>query len=118
MNGITRIETGTRLSKIVIHNGIVYVSGLTAANRDGDAKVQTEDILAQLGTWLKEAGTDSTRLLSAQVWVADMARDFNLMNTAWEAWLPAAAAPVRATTEAALASPAIRVEIMVTAALV
>ncbi|MGN6807393.1 MAG: RidA family protein [Trinickia sp.] len=116
MNTITRIETGPRLSKAVIHNGIAYISGLTAANRDGDATVQTEDILAQLDTWLKKAGTDRSRLLCAQIWVADMARDFNLMNVAWEAWMPEGTAPARATTEAMLASPAIRVEIMVTAA--
>jgi enamine deaminase RidA (YjgF/YER057c/UK114 family) len=114
---ITRIETGPRLSKAVIHNGIAYLSGLTAVNRDGDAKAQTEDILAQLDTWLKNAGTDRSRLLSAQIWVADMARDFNLMNAAWEAWILEDTAPARATTEAMLASPAIRVEIMVTAAL-
>ncbi|MCW3694287.1 MULTISPECIES: hypothetical protein [Burkholderia cepacia complex] len=48
--------------------------------------------------------------------MADMARDFNLMNVTWEAWMPEGTAPARATTEAMLASPAILVEIMVTAA--
>jgi len=117
MNPIRRIETGPRLSKVVIHNGTVYIAGLTAVNRDGDAKAQTEDILGQLNKHLEMAGTDRTKLLSAQIWIADMARDFDLMNAAWEAWIPAGAAPARATCQAMLASPAIRVEIVVTAAL-
>lgn len=90
---------------------------MVSVNRDGDAKAQTEDILGQIDKYLKMAGTDRTKLLTAQIWVADMARDFDLINTAWEAWIPDAEAPARATCQAMLASPAIRVEIIVTAAL-
>jgi enamine deaminase RidA (YjgF/YER057c/UK114 family) len=81
-----------------------------------NAKAQTEEILSKLDGHLKTAGTDKTRLLSVQIWVADMARDFGPMNAAWEAWVPRDATPARATCEAALASPEIRVEVMVTAA--
>jgi enamine deaminase RidA (YjgF/YER057c/UK114 family) len=117
MSNIQRFETGPRLSRVVIHNGTVYVAGLTATARDEDAAVQTANILQQLDGYLKMAGTDREHLLSVQIWVADMARDFALMNVVWEAWIPQGMAPARATCEAALASPDIRVEIMATAAL-
>jgi enamine deaminase RidA (YjgF/YER057c/UK114 family) len=113
---IRRIETTPRLSRVVVYNGVVYVAGLTALNCDGDAKAQTEDILEQLDQYLQMANTDRTQLLTVQIWVADMARDFDLMNQAWETWLPAAAAPARATCQATLATPAVRVEIIATAA--
>jgi len=117
MTDIQRFETNPRLSRIVIHNGTVYVAGLTATSREGDARAQTEDILSKLDGHLKTAGTDKTRLLSVQIWVAGMERDFAPMNAAWEAWVPRDATPARATCQAALAAPDIRVEIIVTAAL-
>jgi enamine deaminase RidA (YjgF/YER057c/UK114 family) len=117
MNDILRLETGPRLSRVVIHNGTVYVAGLTATARNGDAEAQTANILEQLDGYLKMAGTDRERLLTVQIWVSNMARDFAPMNAAWEAWVPNGMAPARATCEAALASPDIRVEIIATAAL-
>lgn len=117
MSDIQRLETGPRLSRVVIHNGTAYVAGLTATARNGDAGVQTANILQQLDSYLEMAGTDRERLLTVQIWVADMTRDFALMNAAWEEWVPKGKAPTRATCEAALASPDIRVEIIATAAL-
>jgi enamine deaminase RidA (YjgF/YER057c/UK114 family) len=117
MSDIQRIDTGPRLSRVVIHNGTVYVAGLTANARNGDAGAQTADILQQLDGYLARAGTSRERLLTVQIWVADMARDFAPMNAAWEAWVPDGMAPARATCEAALAAPEIRVEIIATAAL-
>lgn len=117
MSNIQRFETGPRLSRVVVHNGTVYVAGLTATVRDDDAGIQTANILQQLDGYLEMAGTDREHLLSVQTWVADMARDFALMNVAWEGWVPQGTAPARATCEAALASSDIRVEIMATAAL-
>lgn len=117
MSDIIRHQTNARLSRLVIHNHIVYVAGLTATTLDGDAQAQTGQILAKLDEHLASVGTDKTRLLSAQVWIADMQRDLAGMNAAWTAWMPEGYAPTRATCQAALASPQTRVEIIVTAAL-
>ena len=65
---------------------------------------------------LAEAGTDKTRILSAQIWLADMA-DFPAMNAVWDAWVPQGHTPARATGEAKLAAPSYKVEVIVTAAL-
>ncbi len=117
MSDIIRHETNARLSRMVIHNQTVYVAGLTATATDGDAKAQTEQILAKLDQHLASVGTDKTRLLSAQVWIADMQRDVAGMNAAWTAWMPEGLAPTRATCQATLGTPQTRVEIIVTAAL-
>ena len=65
--------------------------------------------------FLDKAGIDKTRLVSAQVWLSDIARDFAGMNEVWDAWVPEGCAPTRATVEAKLASPALLVEIAVIA---
>ena len=44
-------------------------------------------------------------------------KDFAGMNVAWEAWIPAGQTPARATIEAKLANPALKVEIMCIAAI-
>jgi enamine deaminase RidA (YjgF/YER057c/UK114 family) len=117
MTDIIRHQTTQKLSRIVVHNQVVYLAGTTASTRTGDAKAQTEEILSKLDEYLASVGSDKSRLLSAQIWVADMKRDFPGMNQAWEAWIPQGTAPTRATCQAALASPEILVEIIMTAAL-
>ncbi len=114
MSQITRLETGTRMSQAVIHNGIVYLAG-QVGNPGEPVADQTRQVLAQIDRLLAEAGSDKTRILSAQIWMADMA-DFADMNAVWDAWVPAGHAPARATGESALATPEYKVEIIVVAA--
>jgi len=76
---------------------------------------QTKEILASIDRLLGEAGTDKSKLLSAQIWLADIAT-FNEMNEVWDAWLAPGSAPARATVESKLAAPDFTVEIMVIAA--
>ena len=56
-----------------------------------------------------------TRILRAQIFLADIA-DIGAMNAVWDAWVVPGTAPPRATVQAALADPAWRIEIVVTAA--
>jgi enamine deaminase RidA (YjgF/YER057c/UK114 family) len=104
------------MSQAVIHGNTVYLSGLTADPPSGSAREQTARILEQIDQLLKEAGTDKTRLLLANVWLSDI-RYFDEMNEAWEAWIAKDCAPVRATVEAKMAGPEYLVEIMVQAAI-
>jgi enamine deaminase RidA (YjgF/YER057c/UK114 family) len=76
---------------------------------------QTREILATIDKLLAEAGTDKTRILSATIYLADMAT-FAEMNTAWDAWVAPGATPARATVEAKLAAPSYTVEIACIAA--
>jgi enamine deaminase RidA (YjgF/YER057c/UK114 family) len=102
------------MSQAVIHGGIVYLAGQVGAPGE-DATTQTRAILASIDALLAEAGTDRSHLLTAMVWLADMA-DFAAMNAVWEDWIGGANAPTRATGEVRLATPDYRVEIIVTAA--
>lgn len=114
---IKRLHVGRRMSQAVIHDGIVYLAGQVAQNAAGQSvAAQTRDILQIIDGLLAEAGTDKSRLLSAQIWLADIAT-FDEMNEVWDAWTAPDNPPARACVEAKLARPQFTVEIMVTAAL-
>ncbi|GAB3092497.1 RidA family protein [Bordetella muralis] len=115
MTDIVRRESNERLSRIVIHGDTVYVAGVTS-NAAGGITEQTRDVLKKIDGYLAQAKSDKSRLLSVQIWLKDIERDFDGMNAAWAEWVPANAMPTRATCEAKLASPELLVEIIVTAA--
>ena len=112
---IKRHQPGKILSTAVEHNGVVYLAGLTADDRDADVRRQTEQVLKKIDAALAAMGTDKSKLLSANIWVADI-RLRDEMNVAWTAWMDPANPPARATVEAKMADPRCLVEIMVTAA--
>jgi Putative translation initiation inhibitor, yjgF family len=113
---IERHETGPRMSKAVIHGDTVYLAGIVADSPKGKSvPEQTKNILSQIDDFLALAGTDKTKLLSANIWITDMA-NFAEMNSVWDAWVSPGNTPARATVEAKLASPDYKVEIMVVAA--
>ena len=113
---IDRIDPGQRFSSAVVHGGLVYLAGHVAHTADASVREQTAEILASIDQHLAEAGTDKSRLLSVQIWLADIST-FDEMNLAWDAWVDKANLPVRATVEAKLAAPAYKVEIAGIAAL-
>jgi enamine deaminase RidA (YjgF/YER057c/UK114 family) len=114
---IKRLHIGPRMSQAVIHGGVAYLAGQVANNAKGQSvTAQTKDILAAIDRLLKEAGTDKSKLLAAQIWLTDMAT-FADMNAVWDGWVAAGHTPARATVQSpALAAPGYDVEIMVTAA--
>ena len=112
---INRINCGPRMSSAVVHGNTVYLAGLTADDRTLDVKGQTKQILDQIDKFLAEAGTDKSRLLSANIWLTDI-KTWSQMNEVWDAWVSPGNTPARATVEAALAAPGLSVEIMVQAA--
>ncbi|MFT3762484.1 MAG: RidA family protein [Pseudoxanthomonas sp.] len=113
---IQRIDAGPRMSEASIHGGIVYLAGQVAEDAEADAAGQTRQVLAAIDDLLAQAGTDKTKILRAQIFLADIS-DFAAMNSAWDEWVPHGNAPSRATVEARLADPAWKVEIVVTAAI-
>lgn len=113
---IKRLHSGPRMSQAVIHGGLAFLAGQVAKNPDADVADQTRQVLASIDALLAEAGSDKTRILTATIYLADMA-DFATMNGIWDAWVVAGSTPARATVEASLAAPKYKVEIMVVAAL-
>ena len=111
---IERIEPGPRMSQAVIHNKTVYLAGQVAGG--ASVAIQTREILATIDALLKEANTDKSRLLSATIWLTDMAT-FAEMNGVWQSWVVPGETPARATVVSAnLASAEYRIEIAVIAA--
>ncbi|MBN8261207.1 MAG: RidA family protein [Xanthomonadales bacterium] len=111
---IERIDAGPRMSEACIHDGLVYLAGQIPETPGADIEIQTREVLAAIDDLLAQAGSDKTRILRAQVYLADVA-DFAGMNRVWDAWVVPGQAPARATVEARLANPAWKVEIVVTA---
>jgi enamine deaminase RidA (YjgF/YER057c/UK114 family) len=113
---VERKEVGARMSQIVIHGDTVYLAGIVAHQNKGKSVTeQTRKILATIDGYLAQAGTDKTKLLSANIWITDMA-NFAEMNAVWDAWVASGQTPARACVEARLAAPDYKAEIMVTAA--
>ena len=113
---VERHETGPRMSQVVVHGNTVYLAGVVARNTPGKSVTeQTKDILGIIDGHLAKAGTDKSKLLSANIWITDM-KTFGEMNAVWDAWVSPGNTPARATVEAGLASPDYKVEIMVVAA--
>jgi len=113
---VERKEVGPRMSQVVIHGNTVYLAGVVAhANKGKSVTDQTREILGTIDKYLAQAGTDKTKLLSANIWITDMS-NFAEMNAVWDAWVSPGNTPARATVEAKLAAPDYKVEIMVQAA--
>jgi enamine deaminase RidA (YjgF/YER057c/UK114 family) len=111
---ITRIGLGARMSEAAVYNGVAYLAG-QVGTPGGDVTQQTKDALAEVDRILALAGSDKTRILSAQIWLADIAT-FAQMNAVWDAWVPQGHTPARATGESKLATPDYLVEVIVVAA--
>ncbi|WP_454683843.1 RidA family protein [Ancylobacter moscoviensis] len=116
-NSIQRFDSNGRLSRVVVHNGMVYMSGVTAKVKTPDVAAQTADVLAQIDAHLAQVGSDKSRLLRVNIWLHDMAH-FEAMNRVWDAWVEAGNEPARATVESRLAGAGANlVEMMATAVL-
>ncbi len=113
---ITRLDPGPRMSQAVKHGNVVYLAGQVAKDRDGTVEKQTKEVLDAIDALLAKAGTSKSKVLSAQVLLASIG-DFAAMNSVYDAWIDPANPPARACFEARLAGPALKVEIVVTAAL-
>jgi enamine deaminase RidA (YjgF/YER057c/UK114 family) len=112
---IERLETGQRMSRIVKHNGTIYLCGQVAADANKDISEQTQSMLDKVQTLLEQAGSDKEHILSATIYIRDM-KDFAAMNAVWDAWVAQGHAPARACVEARMARPELLVEISVIAA--
>jgi len=114
---LKRIGAGDRMSEAVIHNGMIYLAGMVAETTVGKSvKEQTKDILSQIDDILKQAGSDKTKIVKANIWLTDI-KTWAEMNEAWDAWVVKGQTPARATVESKLAAPGLDVEIMVEAAI-
>lgn len=115
MAELQRFHVGPRLSEMAVHNGTIYLAGQVPDDGTLDIAGQTAQVLGMVDKLLAEAGSSKSRILMAQIFLADLA-DFDGMNKVWDAWVPTGHTPPRATVQAKLANPAFRIEVVVTAA--
>lgn len=116
MPEIQRTKTSERASMIVQHGGVVYLAGQVAADPEADLQEQTRSVLSRIDALLAEAGTSNENMLSATIYLRDIANDFAAMNEVWNAWVPTGHAPARACVEARMARSQLLVEISIIAA--
>ncbi len=110
-----RLDTGARMSQAVVHGDTVYLAGQVTKTPAGDVTGQTELVLKQIDDLLARCGSSKERILSANIYLADM-KTFPDMNKAWDVWVAQGHSPARTTVEAKLAGPEYLVEITVVAA--
>ena len=116
MSDIKRIDPGPRMSEATVHGGRIYCAGMIPEDTLLDITGQVKQALAEIDSLLANGGSDKTKILTATIWLADIS-DFAAMNRVWDAWVVPGQTPARATVEARLNDPNMKVEIMVVAAL-
>jgi enamine deaminase RidA (YjgF/YER057c/UK114 family) len=116
MTDILHLDQNARRSRAVIHNGLVYTAGQVPDDMSQDIKGQTQQVLAKIDDLLKQAGTDKSRALTAQVWLRQI-DDLSGMNAVWDAWVVQGKTPTRCCGKVEMNNPNCRVEILVVAAI-
>ena len=111
---IRRINPREWNCSAVVHDNVVYLSGVVADDKSLPTKGQTEQVLRKIDAVLASAGTDKSRILSATVYLADIKLKDD-MNEAWMAWIDKKNLPARAAVGEELTLGRL-VEIMVCAA--
>jgi len=113
---IQRIQPSKRFSEVVIHNNTVYFAGQVPEKTvKQNAYEQTKEVLSLIDKLLAEIGSEKSKILTSQIFLADMA-DYAQLNQAWDEWVDSQNPPSRATVEAKLADPDWKVEIVIIAA--
>lgn len=116
MSSIQKIDSNDILTEITIYHGVVYLAGQVPDDDNLDIVGQSNQVFANIDKALAKAGTDKSKLLTAQVFIKDLA-DFDGFNQAWQAWVTGVTPPTRATVQAHLVNPKWLIEIVVTAAI-
>ena len=94
MDGVRRIDPGPRLSEASVHGDRMYLSGMIPEDTSLDVTGQVKQALAEIDALLARGGSDKTKILSAVIWLRDIA-DFAAMNAVWDGWVVPPAPPCR-----------------------
>ncbi len=116
MNKIKRVDSGSRMSQVVIHKDQLITAGLVAGDPNTDVAGQTGQILDKIDNYLADEGINKQNIMTATIWLSDIS-DYSEMNLVWDAWVSKENPPVRACVESRLAAPEYKVEIQISAAI-
>ncbi len=98
---IERLEIKQRMSRIVKHNGVIYLCGQVCSDASLGIKEQTSSMLKKVDELLLQAGSDKKHMLSATLYIKDM-QYFAEMNQVWDDWLLQGYAQARACVTASM----------------
>ena len=113
---VIRKDVSARMSRVVEHNGTVYLAGIVSDDKTLDIKVQTARVLAIAEEKLAMADVTKHDILRVEIFVKDIYRDFAGFNSVWDEWVSKENPPARACVETNMATDTTLVEIIVTAA--
>jgi len=113
MTVIQRFGVGSRISQATACGQFVFLAAQIADDITQDLAGQARQVLTKIDSVLHEAGSDKTRILKVDIWLADIG-DFDAMNEVWDDWIVKDHVPARVTVEARLV-PGYRIEATVVA---
>ena len=112
---INREEVSERMSRIVEHNGVVYLAGIVSDDKTLDIKGQAARALEIAEQRLNQIASNKDSILRVEIFLKDIYRDFQDFNSVWDEWVSKENPPARACVEANMASTTTLVELVVTA---
>jgi len=112
MSIIRKIRTPI-MHRAVEANGFVFVGGTIADDTSVSMGEQTRNILGKIAGYLKEAGTDPTRVVNASIFVTDLSKKKE-MDAAWIEFF-GDSLPTRATVGVADLGGGALIEVVITA---
>lgn len=113
---VIRKDVSARMSRVVEHNGTVYLAGIVSDDKTADIKVQAARVLEIAEKKLAMADVTKHDILRVEIFVKDIASDFAGFNEIWDEWVSKENPPARACIEGNMATATTLVEIIVTAA--
>lgn len=112
MPDIVRSEPYAGLMHLAVaHGDTIYLAGIVADDLSADMEGQASDVLRQLDELARAHGLDRSRVLSATIYITDMAEK-PAMNRAWQAFFDPEQLPTRATIGVADLGPGVRLELV------
>lgn len=111
---ITRSIRTPIMHRAVEANGFVFLGGTIADDTTASMGEQTTNILTKIAGWLKEAGTDASRIVQTSIFVTDLSKKKE-MDAAWTAFF-GDDLPTRATVGVADLGGGAIIEVVVVAA--
>jgi len=103
------------LHEVVEHNGTLYLAGVVTEDSTLDMTGQARSVFKQIDALLKANGSSKDKLLTALIFITNMAEK-PAMNVVWKEWLAPANLPTRATIGVSDLEKNIKIEVVVTAA--
>ncbi|OWU69378.1 endoribonuclease L-PSP [Roseovarius sp. 22II1-1F6A] len=114
---VTRFGGSARAALATVAGGAGFFAVTPQAPYDDSLTTaeQAQQLFAKAEARLREIGSDKGAMMFATILLRDIS-DVAEFNAVWDAWVADVAPPARACFEARLASPAMKVELIIVAA--